>query len=92
MSATHAGFVRGVASRQCAHCRLPLPLRPHRETDGDETLLFCCVGCVLVFRVIGNAGEGGRADWFLAKLGLAALLSGNIMMFQALSYFGTLDS
>jgi Cu2+-exporting ATPase len=60
--------------------------------DGDETLLFCCVGCVLVFRVIGHAGEGGRADWFLAKLGLAALLSGNIMMFQSLSYFGTLDS
>jgi Cu2+-exporting ATPase len=92
MSATHAGFVRGFASRQCAHCRLPLPVRPHRETDGDETLLFCCVGCVLVFRVIGNAGEGGRADWFLAKLGLAALLSGNIMMFQSLTYFGTLDA
>jgi Cu2+-exporting ATPase len=92
MSATHAGVIRGFASRQCAHCRLPLPPRPHRETDGEETLLFCCVGCVLVFRVIGNAGEGGRADWFLAKLGLAALLSGNIMMFQSLAYFGTLDT
>jgi P-type Cu2+ transporter len=89
MSATHPGFIRGFASRQCAHCRLPLPAHPHRETDGDETLLFCCIGCVLVFRVIGNAGEGGRADWFLAKLGLAALLSGNIMMFQSLTYFGT---
>jgi Cu2+-exporting ATPase len=92
MSATHAGFIRGFASRQCAHCRLPLPARPHQELRGDETLLFCCVGCVLVFRVIGNAGEGGRADWFLAKLGLAALLSGNIMMFQSLTYFGTLDA
>ena len=92
MSTTHAGVIRGFASRQCAHCRLPLPARPHRESDGEETLLFCCVGCVLVFRVIGNAGEGGRADWFLAKLGLAALLSGNIMMFQSLAYFGTLDS
>jgi Cu2+-exporting ATPase len=92
MSATHAGFVRGFASTQCAHCRLPLPLRPYRETNGAETLLFCCAGCVLVFRVIGNAGEGGRADWFLAKLGLAALLSGNIMMFQSLTYFGTLDA
>jgi len=92
MSTTHAGVIRGLASRQCAHCRLPLPARPHRETDGAETLLFCCVGCVLVFRVIGNAGEGGRADWFLAKLGLAALLSGNIMMFQSLAYFGTLDT
>jgi Cu2+-exporting ATPase len=92
MSASHAGVLRELASRQCAHCRLPLPARPHREIEGDETLLFCCVGCVLVFRVVGNAGEGGRADWFLAKLGLAALLSGNIMMFQSLAYFGTLDS
>jgi Cu2+-exporting ATPase len=92
MSTNHAGFARGFASRQCAHCRLPLPFHPHRETEGDATLLFCCVGCVLVFRVIGSAGEGGRADWFLAKLGLAALLSGNIMMFQSLTYFGTLDA
>ncbi len=92
MSASHAGVLKGLTSRRCAHCRLPLPARPHRETEGDETLLFCCVGCVLVFRVVGNAGEGGRADWFLAKLGLAALLSGNIMMFQSLTYFGTLDS
>ena len=70
--------------RQCAHCRLPLPARPFSEQQGDLTLLFCCGGCLLVFRVIGTAGEGGRADWFLAKLGLAALLSGNVMMFQSL--------
>jgi Cu2+-exporting ATPase len=78
-------------SRQCAHCRLPLPARPFSEQQGERTLLFCCGGCLLVFRVIGTAGEGGRADWFLAKLGLAALLSGNVMMFQSLSYFGSLD-
>jgi len=92
MSATHAGVIRGLTFRQCAHCRLPLPPRPHRQTVGPDVLLFCCVGCVLVFRVMGSAGEGGRADWFLAKLGLAALLSGNIMMFQSLTYFGTLDA
>jgi Cu2+-exporting ATPase len=92
MSATHAGVLREFASHQCAHCRLPLPARPHREIDGERTLLFCCAGCVLVFRLMGKAGEGGRSDWFLAKLGLAALLSGNVMMFQCLSYFGTLES
>jgi Cu2+-exporting ATPase len=92
MSVSHAGVLKGLTSRRCAHCQLPLPARPHRESEGDETLLFCCVGCVLVFRVMGNAGGGGRADWFLAKLGLAALLSGNIMMFQSLTYFSTLDS
>jgi cation transport ATPase len=71
---------------------LPLPLHPHQESEAGETLSFCCVGCVLVYRVIGKAGEGGRADWFLAKLGLAALLSGNVMLFQSLTYFGTLES
>jgi Cu2+-exporting ATPase len=91
MSATYA-TLRGIAARQCAHCRLPLPARPHVETEGDETLQFCCLGCVLVYRVVGNAGEGGRADWFLAKLALAALLSGNVMMFQSMTYFGTLDA
>jgi Cu2+-exporting ATPase len=78
-------------NRQCAHCRLPLPAHPFSEQQGDRRLLFCCGGCLMVFRVIGTAGEGGRADWFLAKLGLAALLSGNVMMFQALLYFGSLD-
>jgi Cu2+-exporting ATPase len=78
-------------SRQCAHCRLPLPARPFTERQADRTLQFCCGGCLLVFRVIGTAGEGGRADWFLAKLGLAALLSGNVMMFQSLLYFGSLE-
>lgn len=39
---------------------------------------------------MATAGEGGRADWFLVKLGPAALLSGNVMVFQSLLYFGSL--
>ncbi len=57
-----------------------------------RTLGFCCYGCLTVFRLVGAAGESGRAGWFLAKLGLAAVLSGNIMMFQSLLYFGSLDA
>jgi Cu2+-exporting ATPase len=91
MAASAAAGAGGIASRQCAHCRLPLPAHPHAQSEGEKTLLFCCAGCLLVFRVIGKAGEGGRADWLLAKLGLAALLSGNVMMFQSLNYFGTLE-
>jgi heavy metal translocating P-type ATPase len=41
---------------------------------------------------VGASGDSGRAGWFLAKLGLAAVLSGNIMMFQSLLYFGSLES
>lgn len=80
------------AENACAHCRLPLPARAFREVSGDRTLGFCCYGCLTVFRLVGATGESGRAGWFLAKLGLAALLSGNIMMFQSLLYFGSLDA
>ncbi len=76
----------------CSHCGLPLPLRPYREEADGRKLEFCCFGCLTVFRILGSAGESGRAGWFLAKLGLATLLSGNVMMFQSLLYFGSLDS
>ncbi len=76
----------------CAHCRLPIPLRSYREDVDGEPLLFCCYGCLTVFRLVGATGEAGRAGWFLAKLGLAAVLSGNIMLFQSLLYFGSLDA
>jgi Cu2+-exporting ATPase len=80
-----------VAEEACAHCRLPLPAHAFREMVEDRALAFCCYGCLTVFRLVGASGDAGRAGWFLAKLGLAALLSGNIMMFQSLLYFGSLD-
>jgi Cu2+-exporting ATPase len=82
----------GLTPSQCAHCGLRLPSRPHRQTEGNKELLFCCAGCVLVFRIVRHDGEGARADWFLAKLGLATLLSGNVMLFQSLTYFNSLES
>jgi Cu2+-exporting ATPase len=81
--------VAPVADELCAHCRLPLPSRPLREESDGVPVGFCCVGCITVFRLIGSAGERGSASWFLAKLGLAAILSGNVMMFQSLLYFGS---
>ncbi len=80
------------AADACAHCRLPLPLRPYFETAEGQDLPFCCYGCLTVFRLVGATGDAGRAGWFLARLGLAAVLSGNIMMFQSLLYFGSLDA
>lgn len=78
-------------SGTCDHCGLALPRNPLIAQAKATALKFCCSGCLLVYRLVGGSGEGGRADWFLAKLGLAALLSGNVMLFQSLSYFGTLD-
>ena len=76
----------------CTHCGLPLPSRSYREEVDGQTVDFCCFGCLTVFRIVGSGGEGGRASWFLAKLGLAGILSGNVMMFQSLLYFGSLES
>ncbi len=84
--------VTGLAPGLCSHCRLPLPARPYRESVGETELEFCCFGCLTIFRILGSSGESGRASWFLAKLGLAAILSGNVMTFQSLLYFGSLES
>ena len=84
--------MESTAVRACAHCRLPLPIHPYFETAEGQELPFCCYGCLMVFRLVGATGDAGRAGWFLAKLGLAAVLSGNIMMFQSLLYFGSLDA
>ena len=76
----------------CSHCNLALPHRPYREEAEGRSLAFCCFGCLTVYRLVGSGGDSGRAGWFLAKLGLAAVLSGNVMMFQSLLYFGSLDA
>src|ERR1700730_1447483 len=76
----------------CDLCKLPLPSRPYREEAEGRVLAFCCFGCLTVYRLVGSGGDSGRAGWFLAKLGLAAVLSGNVMMFQSLLYFGSLDA
>lgn len=68
----------------CAHCHLPLPARPIEREVAGVRLSFCCAGCRTVFLIVGE--QGGESGWFLAKLGLGAILSGNVMMFQFLLY------
>jgi heavy metal translocating P-type ATPase len=68
------------AAGLCAHCELPLPRRAVVE-DGRS---FCCAGCRTVFRLVGE--EGGASGGYLARLALAGLLSGNVMLFQTLLY------
>ncbi|NKE71630.1 heavy metal translocating P-type ATPase [Candidatus Manganitrophus noduliformans] len=67
-------------SLHCRHCRLPI--RSGRS-DPDP---FCCYGCRLAFRIVGEQGEGGEAAFLLARLALGALLSMNIMTFSLLLY------
>jgi heavy metal translocating P-type ATPase len=67
-------------SSLCSHCQLPLPTRPLLEAGAA----FCCAGCRTVYRLVGP--EGGESGWYLAKLALAAILAGNVMLFQLLLY------
>jgi len=71
----------------CSHCRLPLPSRPIEREIAGVTRRFCCAGCRTVFLLVGE--NGGESGWYLAKLALSVIFSGNIMMFQILLYLGT---
>lgn len=62
----------------CQHCRLPI-----RSGFSNG---FCCYGCRLAFRIVGEQGEGGEAAFLLARLAIGALLSMNIMTFSLLLY------
>jgi Cu2+-exporting ATPase len=73
----------------CSHCGLPLPSRPWRDQREEGSFAFCCVGCLTVSRIVGATGDAGQASWFLAKLTLAAILAGNVMLFQSLLYFAS---
>ena len=64
--------------RTCDQCGLPFGGGVER-VDKRETLHFCCYGCSLTYSLIGQKGEEGAAAMFLARLGVAAFLSMNIM-------------
>ena len=75
------------AAMLCAHCHLPLPLRPVELRRTGPPLRFCCAGCRTVFLIVGE--RGGESGWYLAKLALGAVFSGNVMMFQLLLYLAS---
>jgi len=61
----------------CEQCGLPRPRAASR---------FCCLGCEIA-AAVGGVGERGGAGPLLARLGLAAFLSMNVMMI-AFALFG----
>lgn len=63
----------------CLHCRLPV-----RAVKKPEP--FCCYGCRLAFKMVGEQGEGGEAAFLLARLALGALFAMNVMTFSLLLY------
>lgn len=76
----------------CDYCGLAFRGSGYSPGDGQR---FCCYGCCLVQRIIGNQGDGGIAAWLLVRLGIGAFLAMNVMMLSMVLYFdptGTLGA
>lgn len=81
-------MIRAADAAACSQCGLPLPRAP---AGGAPTAArFCCLGCEIVAS-IGGPGEAARSGLLLARIGLAAFLSMNVMMI-AFALFGATPS
>jgi heavy metal translocating P-type ATPase len=74
------------AADECAHCALPLGVRPVTAAVGGERQRFCCYGCVLALQVTRARGDAGAAATILVRLGLAVFFAMNVMMVSMPSY------
>ena len=70
----------------CAHCGLPVIAA--REPAGPA---FCCYGCRIVSRIVGEHDQQGPRAWSILRLGIGALLAMNVMMIAMLLYAGSVE-
>ncbi|MFQ5714395.1 MAG: heavy metal translocating P-type ATPase [Candidatus Scalinduaceae bacterium] len=71
----------------CEHCKLPIGgsfIRVCNKENKDT--FFCCYGCKLVHEVVSGKGGDSESSWLLAKLGLVAFLTMNVMILSLLLY------
>ncbi len=66
----------------CDYCGLPVP-RPWRPrlAPAGAAKAYCCYGCRFAAAVTGARGEQGAAGWMLLRLGVAAFLTLNVLVF-----------
>ncbi|MBO1224360.1 MAG: cation-translocating P-type ATPase [Candidatus Scalindua sediminis] len=80
----------------CEHCKLPIGgsfIRACNKENNKDTF-FCCYGCKLVHELVSGKGGDSESSWLLAKLGLVAFLTMNVMILSLLlysDYFRTID-
>ncbi len=73
----------------CHHCGLPIttsPVLSARRLSGEAGPAFCCYGCALAWRIVGEQDGGGVPASLLARFGLAGILAMNVMMVSILLY------
>jgi heavy metal translocating P-type ATPase len=64
----------------CHHCGLPC------GGAGGEGPAFCCSGCYLAWRIVGDQEEAGIPAAILVRLGIAGALALNVMMVSLVLY------
>ncbi|MCC6149260.1 MAG: cadmium-translocating P-type ATPase [Planctomycetes bacterium] len=72
----------------CGHCGLPVAASGHQGEVAGVWQRFCCYGCYLCQRIIGERGEAGLTSWLLAQLGLSWFFAMDIMMIAVARYTG----
>lgn len=75
----------------CGHCGLPVAASGHQGEVAGVWQRFCCYGCYLCQRIIGEKGEAGLTSWLLAQLGLSWFFAMDIMMIAIARYTGGFD-
>lgn len=78
----------GPAIHLCGHCGLPVAASGHQGEVAGVWQRFCCYGCYLCQRIIGEKGESGLTNWLLAQLGLSWFFAMDIMMIAVARYTG----
>lgn len=78
MSRPDESAERGAPAFGCAHCGFPV------RSPGS----YCCYGCVLASQIAGTISQRGEPSWILARLGLSAFLTMNVMGVALFLYAG----
>jgi len=77
-----------MTAARCTQCGVPLGRSRARGAGDAAAPRFCCYGCALVHQLSGQDATHGEAGRLLARLGLAAFLSMNVMGLSMVLYAG----
>lgn len=72
----------------CDHCGLPLKAGSFNAKAGGREQSFCCYGCFICQRMLGESGSGGASNFALARMALGGLLGMPLMALSVIEYVG----
>jgi len=72
----------------CNHCGLPLKAGSFNARAGGQDQSFCCYGCYICQRMMGESDGGGASNFALARMALGGLLGMPLMALSVIDYVG----